>query len=160
MAFFGTSRTVFVPQNKSINHAFMRYVLSYDEQGKPVTIGEAQRLTKCFLVTSGEDRTANKLQYSLLGDPAVALHLPAYNVVIDSINGISTADQSKVATMKAGSTARVAGHIEGCPDFNGVLTATVRDSRQLITCNMNASADADTAFTYYDYNKYLYNGSA
>ncbi len=159
VAFFGTTRTVFVLQNKSINHAFLRYVLSFDEQGNPITIGEAQRLTKCYLVTSGEDRTANKLQYSLLGDPAVALHLPAYNVVIDSINGISIDNPTSVATMKAGGTARVAGHIEGCPDFNGLLTATVRDSRQLITCNMNSSADADTAFVFYDYNKNLYNGS-
>ena len=71
MAFFGTARTVFVPQNKAINRAFMKYVLTYDSNGKPITIGEAQRLTKSYLITSSEDRSANKLQYQLLGDPAI-----------------------------------------------------------------------------------------
>lgn len=159
MAFFGTARTVFVPENKAINRAFMKYVLTYDSNGKPVTIGEAQRLTKSYLITSSEDRSANKLQYQLLGDPAVALHLPTQKVVVDSINGISVNDTQKKATLQAGSIATISGHIEGNNDFTGLVSATVRDSRELITCNMNASADADSAFTFYDYTKYLFNGS-
>lgn len=159
MAFFGTARTVFVPYNKAINRAFMKYVLTYDSNGKPITIGEAQRLTKSYLITSSEDRSANKLQYQLLGDPAVALHLPTQKVVVDSINGISVNDTQKKATLQAGSIATISGHIEGNNDFTGLVSATVRDSRELITCNMNASADADSAFTFYDYTKYLFNGS-
>lgn len=159
MAFFGTARTVFVPYNKAINRAFMKYVLTYDSNGKPVTIGEAQRLTKSYLITSSEDRSANKLQYQLLGDPAVALHLPTQKVVVDSINGISVNDTQKKATLQAGSIATISGHIEGNNDFTGLVSATVRDSRELITCNMNASAAADSAFTFYDYTKYLFNGS-
>lgn len=159
MAFFGTARTVFVAENKAINRAFMKYVLTYDSNGKPITIGEAQRLTKSYLITSSEDRSANKLQYQLLGDPAVALHLPTQKVVVDSINGISVNDTQKKATLQAGSIATISGHIEGNNDFTGLVSATVRDSRELITCNMNASADADSAFTFYDYTKYLFNGS-
>ena len=159
MAFFGTARTVFVPENKAINRAFMKYVLTYDSNGKPITIGEAQRLTKSYLITSSEDRSANKLQYQLLGDPAVALHLPTQKVMVDSINGISVNDTQKKATLQAGSIATISGHIEGNNDFTGLVSATVRDSRELITCNMNASAAADSAFTFYDYTKYLFNGS-
>lgn len=159
MAFFGTARTVFVPQNKAINRAFMKYVLTYDSNGKPITIGEAQRLTKSYLITSSEDRSANKLQYQLLGDPAVALHLPTQKVVVDSINGISVNDTQKKATLQAGSIATICGHIEGDNDFTGLISATIRDSRELITCNMNASAAADSAFAFYDYTKYLFNGS-
>lgn len=159
MAFFGTARTVFVPQNKAINRAFMKYVLTYDSNGKPITIGEAQRLTKSYLITSSEDRSANKLQYQLLGDPAVALHLPTQKVVVDSINGISVNDTQKKATLQAGSIATICGHIEGNNDFTGLVSATIRDSRELITCNMNASAAADSAFAFYDYTKYLFNGS-
>ena len=159
MAFFGTARTVFVPQNKAINRAFMKYVLTYDSNGKPITIGEAQRLTKSYLITSSEDRSANKLQYQLLGDPAVALHLPTQKVVVDSINGISVNDTQKKATLQAGSIATICGHIEGNNDFTGLVSATIRDSRELITCNMNVSAAADSAFAFYDYTKYLFNGS-
>lgn len=159
MAFFGTARTVFVPQNNAINRAFMKYVLTYDSNGKPITIGEAQRLTKSYLITSSEDRSANKLQYQLLGDPAVALHLPTQKVVVDSINGISVNDTQNKATLQAGSIATISGHIEGNNDFTGLVSATIRDSRELITCNMNASAAADSAFAFYDYTKYLFNGS-
>lgn len=159
VAFFGTTRTVFVNYNKLINSAYMRYVLSYDDSGKPITIGEAQRLAKTYLISSGGDHTANKLQYQLLGDPAIALHLPTQKVVVDSINGIAVGNANNRPTLKAGSIANIKGHIENMPNFNGSLTATVRDSRELITCNMNASAAAEKAFTFYDYTKYLFNGS-
>lgn len=159
VAFFGTARTVYVPQNKAINTAYMRYVLSYDDNGRPVTIGEAQRLTKSYLITSSADKTANKLQYQLLGDPAVALHLPTLQIAVDSINGISTADNTRQATLPAGSLATVCGHVVGADNFSGMVSATVRDSRELVTCNMNASADTDEPFTFYDYTKYLFNGT-
>lgn len=38
VAFYGTTRTVYAQQNRHINHAFMRRVLSR-VNGKPVTIG-------------------------------------------------------------------------------------------------------------------------
>ena len=60
--------------NARINTSFLRYVLSKDAHGNPVTIGEAQRLAKNEMITSRKDLTCNKLQYALLGDPAVALH--------------------------------------------------------------------------------------
>ena len=75
VAFYGTTRTVFVNRNRVINLAFLKYALGYTN-GKPNTLGEAQNLKKNELITSGKDHSANKLQYSLLGDPALALKLP------------------------------------------------------------------------------------
>ncbi|MBM6993035.1 MAG: type IX secretion system sortase PorU [Prevotella sp.] len=158
VAFFGTTRTVYSNYNKLLNMAYLRYVLSRDDNGNPVTMGEAQRLAKNLMITAGQDLTTNKLQYSLLGDPALALSLPAQKIVVDSINGIAVSTASS-ATLRAGSVARVAGHIEGAADFSGIVTAVVRDSKQLITCKMNASAEAETAFTFYDRTNTLYNGS-
>lgn len=63
----------------------MRYALSRDGNGKPITVGEAQRLAKNEVITTGADRTTNKLQYTLLGDPALALRLPIAKIVVDSI---------------------------------------------------------------------------
>ncbi len=40
VAFFGTARTVYSTYNKSINMAFLRLVLSHDDEGNPLTIGE------------------------------------------------------------------------------------------------------------------------
>ena len=166
VAFYGTTRTVFAEKNKFINRAFLRRVLS-QKGGKPITIGEAHRLAQNDVMTGGissqeTDVSENHLQYSLLGDPALALNQPTYQVVVDSINGISTERTDTMAVLKAGSIARIAGHIQQQPDFRGVVTATVRDNLELITCKLNerGSQDApDAPLTYYDRQKMLYNGS-
>ncbi len=103
------------------------------------------------------DLTSNRLQYALLGDPAMPLNVPTLKVVVDSVNGISTSDASAKAMLKAGMVARIDGHIEGNEAFNGVVTATVRDSKELITCRQNDGTS--DAFTFYDRTKTLYNGS-
>lgn len=166
VAFYGTTRTVYATQNKYINRAFMRRVLSYDN-GKPIKLGEAHRLAQNDVMTgaaaSGEiDQSQNHLQYSLLGDPALSLNLPAQQIVVDSINGISTDRTDVQAALKAGSIAKIAGHVEGQTQFKGVVTATVRDSKEQITCKLNDTDEktgADTAFVFYDRQKTLYQGS-
>lgn len=163
VAFYGTTRTVFAQENKYINRAFMRRVLS-TVNGKPITIGEAHRLAQNDVMTGaakeGEsDRTQNHLQYSLLGDPALSLNFPTMKVVLDSINGIACERTDTMPKLKAGSIARIAGHIEGKTDYQGVVTATVRDSKELITCKLNNTKEADKAFQFYDRQKTLYQGS-
>ena len=75
IAFFGTTRTVYSNYNEVINLGFSEYVLGYTN-GKRNTIGEAARITKCELVDTRKDLTPNKLQYTLLGDPALTLAAP------------------------------------------------------------------------------------
>jgi hypothetical protein len=158
VAFFGTTRTVYTNYNKVINRSYLRNVLSFVD-GKPMTIGEAQRLAKNEMITSGLDRTTNKLQYSLLGDPAIALNLSDNRMVVDSING-QPVGGAQLATFKAGGVARVSGHIENASDFNGVMTAVVSDSKETITCKENVSAEVTgSAFTFTAYTKTLYSGS-
>jgi len=157
VAFFGTTRTVYArPYNKVINMAYLKYVLSMDGD-RPMTLGEAQRLTKNELITTGKDKTENKLQYSLLGDPALSLNLPTLQVVVDSINGkaVSSGD---APTLSAGSVATVSGHVEGTSAFDGVVSVTVQDTEETITCKMNDSS-TDNAFTYTDRTKTLFSGT-
>lgn len=160
MAFWGTTRTVYANYNKYINTAFMKHVLSLDN-GKPITLGEAQRRAKGDMINSKNDHTPNKLQFALLGDPALSLHLPTLKVVIDSINNNLLAPGSQL-TLKGGSIAKVKGHISDGKDkvsnFNGMMTATVRDTRELITCKMQDN-ETNTPFQYYDRQKILFNGS-
>lgn len=165
VAFYGTTRTVYALENKYINRAFMRRVLSRVD-GKPITLGEAHRLAQNDImmgaVVQGEkDNSENHLQFSLLGDPALSLNLPQMQVVVDSINGVDCRQTDAVAKLKAGSIARIAGHIEGAEDYQGVVTATVRDSRNQITCKLNDTSDdgASEAFRFYDRQKTLFNGS-
>ena len=168
VAFFGTTRTVYAQQNDSIDKAFLRYVLSTDG-GKPITIGEAQRLAKNYMVTPQTnsrgrvvygDLSDNKLQYSLLGDPALALQLPTAEVVVDSINGMAANNES-MPQLKAGSIVNLKGHVAGDSDFKGIVYATVRDTEETIVCRLNdtTSDGAQSAFTFTDRTKTLYTGS-
>lgn len=161
VAFYGTTRTVYASDNKKINRAFMKHVLTIKD-GKPVTLGEAQRLAKNELIETGQDRTQNKLQYSLLGDPAMSLNLPTMSVVVDNINGES---MGAMPVLKAGSIATVKGHVESTEgevlsDFNGFMSATALDTEQLVVCHQNDGSEAaDYPFTFYDRSKVLFNGS-
>ena len=176
VAFYGTARTVFTSANKYINHAFMKRVLSLQD-GKPIALGEAHRLAQNDVMlgtnryptptredpnkTSPEqDNSENHLQYSLLGDPALSLNLPTAQVVVDEIDGVAVGSGT-MPTVKAGSVIKMKGHVAGVEGFNGVVTATVRDTREEITCKLNNTSDdgAEEAFKYLDRTKTLYHGS-
>ena len=157
VAFFGTTRTVYANYNEAMNLAFTNYVLT-----PGITIGEAARQAKCDLVSTGRDTSPNKLQYTLLGDPALPLACPQAQVVVDSINGQPVGSP---VTLGAGSTATVTGHIvrgkETATNFHGVVSATVRDAEETIVCKLNdtSSQGAETPFVYTDRTKTLYQGS-
>lgn len=176
VAFYGTARTVFTSANKYINHAFMKRVLSMQD-GKPIALGEAHRLAQNDVMlgtnryptptredpnkTSPEqDNSENHLQYSLLGDPALSLNLPTAQVVVDEIDGVAVGSGT-MPTVKAGSVIKMKGHVAGVEGFNGVVTATVRDTQEEITCKLNNTSNdgAEVAFKYLDRTKTLYHGS-
>ncbi len=179
IAFYGTTRTVYQPQNRLMNLAFTNQVLSKDANGKPLPIGEAVRLAKNELISTGvflgydkqgrevrsTDQSTNRMQYSLLGDPALRLAMPTQQLKIESINDTPLTDGATVK-LKAGSTAKVKGRIIGNDSqtdtsFNGTMTAVVRDVKEKITCRLNntTSDGAETPFVYYDRLNTLFNGS-
>lgn len=165
VAFFGTTRTVWIPLNKHINRAYMEALVT-PVNGKYVSIGEAQRLAKNQLINLGLDTSENKLQYQLLGDPAIVLNMPRQALVIDNINGVELSSATEYPALKAGSVVNVKGHVEtadGQKDtsFDGILTATVMDAEEEIVCKLNNTSDdgASTAFVYYDRDKTLFSGN-
>ena len=177
VAFYGTTRTVYQPQNFLMNMGFTRHLFSKTANGRTLPIGEAVRLTKNELVATGvfsgydsagrpiynTDRSANRMQYSLLGDPAMRLAAPVLGVQVDSINQVPLAS-GKTLTLSAGSTATVSGHIVGLDgqavsDFNGVVTAIVRDAAEKITCKLNDTSEADVPFVFYDRSNVIFNGT-
>ena len=157
IAFFGTTRTVYATYNEVMNLAFTKHVLT-----PGMAIGEAVRLAKRELVEKSSDLTCNKLQYTLLGDPALQLNTPRQKMVVDSINGMPATQGIKLA---AGSIVKITGHVElnneTDTDFNGIVTLSVRDAEETITCRLNdrSSTGADKAFVYQDRTNYLYRGS-
>ena len=175
VAFFGTTRTVFQSYNRLMNLAFTRHVLS-QEDDRLLAIGEAVRRAKNDLIETGvltgysngrpvysSDRTQNKLQYTLLGDPAMRLAAPTLEVRIDSINSQPLVS-GRTQTLNAGSTATVTGHIterdgQLVTTFNGTLTAIVRDALERVVCKRNDVTETSEPFVFYDRPNVLFNGS-
>lgn len=164
VAFYGTTRTVYTDRNRAINLAFLTAMFTPKDDGTYISLGEAQRIAKNNLITTGRDRTQNKLQYSLLGDPALVLHIPTLKVVVDSINGISV-ENVTLTELHSGTVVTVKGHVEKDSQlhssFNGVMTAMVRDSKEEIVCKLNntTTEGSSVAYVYEDRTKVLYQGN-
>ena len=156
VAFFGTTRTVYANYNCLLNKAFMKLVLSTDANGRRLTMGEAVMQAKnSFTSSYTEMERINKVHYTLLGDPALALAMPTVQAVVDSINGQPAT--GALQQLKAGSVVTVKGHIDGHPDFNGLATLIVRDREETVTCRRN-DHNIDVAFTYRDRPATIYTG--
>lgn len=160
MAFVGTARTVYAPQNETLNKEFIVNVLRVDDNGKANTIGNALRESRNAVIKKGSDTSSNKLHYALLGDPALALNLSKGRVVVDAINGVPVGTEP-LPQMKAGSTASVEGHIENNDTFNGVVSITVRDTEETIHTRLNDKGPKTPKdpFVYTDRPKTLFSGS-
>ena len=177
VAFYGTTRTVYQPQNFLMNIGFTRHLFSKTADGRTLPIGEAVRLVKNDLVATGvfsgydvngkpiyyTDRSANRMQYTLLGDPAMRLAAPVLSIQVDSINQVPLTS-GQTLTLSAGSTATVCGHVVGLDgqidsSFNGVVTAIVRDAVEEITCKLNDPSEAETPFVFYDRPNVIFNGT-
>ncbi len=167
-----STRTTYAEQNRRINYFFSKYTFARDEEGRRLSLGDALRLAKCSLITTGQesllDRTGNKLNYVLIGDPALVVGNAEYRMEVDSLNGVSVGSAEEML-LKAGSQVVVQGHVETlhgtlASDFSGLLYASVFDNVEEVTCRNNAKEkDKDgnvlAPFTYRERTKKLFVGS-
>ena len=158
VAFFGTTRTVLMNDNTLMDCAFLKHVFG-TRNGRRNTMGDAVQLSKNELRTlNRESSPINKLHYSLLGDPALTLAMPTTQIVVDSINGCDAGQTD--ATLAAGMPVVVKGHVNGCPQFDGIVSLTVKDVEEKVVCRMNEKEEgAETPFEFYDRPVTIYNGS-
>lgn len=166
IAFYGTTRTVYQLQNSYMNQLFTKFVLS-ESDGKAVSVGEAARMAKASLagmvteIPAGmnySDLSANKLQYTLLGDPALRLNIPITALRVDSVNN-SPMDEASLLTLKAGDKVKVTGSVSDA-SFAGTLTAVVQGAEEKVVCRLqNTTSDgAETAFEFLDRTSTIYKG--
>ena len=153
-----TTRTVLQTQNAILNKAFMKVLLSPVNGGDAVAVGDAVRKTKCNLITSGTETTQNKLQYVLLGDPALRLKLPNYRIQVDKVNGLAAGSPVQAS---AGGILNVEGRVvtrdgSNVDDFDGVLYANLFDSAEDVKTFNNSNLGS---FEYTAYNKMLFSGN-
>lgn len=160
LAFIGTARTVYASNNRSLNLNFSEYIFGKDKNGQRNRVGDALRMAKVALIGKEGFHLENKLQYALLGDPALTIGAPLNRVHLDGIFDANTGEQ--IDQLKAGQAVRLEGSLldmngEQIKDFNGILTARVYDSKDTIVCNMN-DPQINTAFTFTDRSQVLFAG--
>ena len=160
LAFVGTARTVYATNNKNLNRYFTTYLFGKDERGRRYRLGDALRLAKVSLVEKENTYLENKLQYLLLGDPALLIGAPLDRVQIDEILDAET--QKPVEVLSAGMMVQVNGSVVDqtgghLSQFNGIVTARLFDSMDTITCRRNDTS-ISTAFQFTDRSSLLYAG--
>lgn len=158
IALFTTVRLVFASPNFYLNQYFYQYAFN------PMSNGKMPRLGDCYAYMKARPYgyTVNGRNFTLLGDPALTLEYPKYDVVTDTINNIAVSTSSS-DTIKALSLVTVKGHLNDnsgnlLSTYNGVLYPTVYDKAQSITTLSNDGLTASPPFTFKLQKNILYKG--
>lgn len=156
VALFTTTRVVESSANSALNKELYRNLFEKEDDGRARTLGEAMMETKRKL--SG----INKLNFILIGDPALRISYPEYKARVTTVNGKAVSDEP--FTFKALEKITVEGEIldtqgDFANNFTGILNATVLDSKASLTTLGNNIVKGDTIkFSYTDYPNTIYIG--
>lgn len=152
-----TTRVVFAGANMSLNTRFYHYVFAKNDQGNYHRLGDIVRLTKN---ATGSITSNNKRNFTLLGDPALQICLPEYQIQTTRIN--NTDINSFNDTLKALSKVHIEGvitEIDGTTkvDADGVLYPLVFDKKFRVVSLAN---DDNDTFEFYKQSNILFKGKA
>ena len=158
IAAFSTTRVVYSKPNLKINKQFCKNLFTKGADGNYPRLGDVLRLSKRYLVETGEDHSINKLAFVLMGDPALRLVYPEYKTRITSVNE-QDADISQ--TFSAGAPITIKGEIttpDGnvASDFSGLAYFTLLDSKENYFQAYNKAGNHVQDF--YDQSRVLYTG--
>ncbi len=154
IALFTTSRVVDGPSNDNLNRKFTGNIFA-KKNGERLRLGDIMRLSKQEL--KGDD---NKLNFSLIGDPALMLAFPDHKIVVDSLNG--KAATASDLQMRAGDVITLKGHVEDASGamsthFNGSVSTTVFDKKEHVK-GYDHIASKTGRFEFDEYNSKLFVG--
>jgi hypothetical protein len=159
IAMLTTTRIVFSGENYEMDLAFFEHALN-SENGTVRTLGELNMLTKNG-VSIGNDSKPN---FSLLGDPALTMAYPKFNVQTTHINSTELASFND--TLKALDEVEFRGKVTDSNGnflngFNGFIYPTVYDKEsKVITQNNDQNGDEGQFQEFSSYNKIIYRGKA
>ena len=145
IALLSTTRLVYSAPNYNLNTKFIRNIFEKQEGDYP-RLGDIFKTTKVLSGTS-----ANNRNFTLLGNPALRLAYPNFEVKTTSMDD----------TLKALSEVVIEGHIEDgdglLSSFNGTIYPTVYD-KEIIRNTLGQ--ESCTPMPYRDQNNILYKGAA
>jgi hypothetical protein len=126
-----TTRLVFSVPNFELNKKFYKYAFERTPDNKKYRLGDLIKRTKNDRINDD-----NRLNFTLLGDPAIELAYPEYKIITDSVNSKPVNEQ--LDTLKAFSKIRISGHV--CysdstimETFNGLVYPSIFDKVQVRT---------------------------
>lgn len=121
IALFTTSRVVFTGSNLDLNESFVEQLYEKNEDGTHPRIGDILRRTKNNVTNVS---STNHRNFTLLGDPALCLAYPKYNIILTDVQ------DSLQALGKVTISGKVVGN-EGSvmSDFNGFVYPSVFDKK-------------------------------
>jgi hypothetical protein len=122
------NRLVFAFSNRQINDLFVQQLLVSDASGKLNTIGQALQKAKNSNWAQGGDKV-NDFKFNIIGDPALRLSRPNYQVHISHLNGqLFTGKDSLLSGNKyqLQGQVKVGNAVKG--DFNGTLELIIYDA--------------------------------
>jgi hypothetical protein len=155
IALFSTTRVVGSVENYNLNIHMLEHLFDKDSLGARKPLGDVIREAKNDMPLDN-----NKLNFALLGDPALILQYPEYKVYTDSINHFPI--EYGTDTIMAFQKVTVSGHLafdDGTEivSFNGFVYPRVYDKPDSVTTIGN---DGMVPITYLDQKNIIYKGKA
>jgi len=156
IALLTTTRLVYSLDNYTLNSYFYQFVFKRDATGQYYRMGDVIRFAKNAI-----SYDSNKLNFILLGDPALKLAIPDHIVLTDSLNGMHVVES--LDTLKAFTEVTLKGHIADLENnkmtaFNGVIYPSVFDKALKVTTLGNDDKEKTMDFMVQD--NLIYKGKA
>ncbi|WP_439181531.1 type IX secretion system sortase PorU [Carboxylicivirga taeanensis] len=148
VALFTTTRIAWSNGNMRLNESFYKHIFRKNENGSKLRLGEVIMKTKNELVGS-----TNRLNFTLLGDPALQLVYPDREIQTQSINGKVKPQERD--TLKALTMATITGEHTHSPDAKSLVTMQVFDKPIKVKTLGNKG---NVPFEYQVYQNRIYNG--
>lgn len=152
-----TTRLVYGGERNNIGFSrnFYKQAMLKNAKGQSSRLGDATRMAK---VLSDPGFSYNNRKFALLGDPALRMAMPKYDVITTKVNDVDLALATD--TLKALSKVKIEGEIRlgGAPiNMNGFIYPIVYDKAQSITTLNNNGTGASN---YETFNSILYKGTS
>lgn len=153
IALFSTTRIAYSHNNETINKTLYEHAFQKDSKGNKYAMGEIIQRTK-----NGTGTNTYKMNFTLIGDPALPLLHPENKVATDSINAIAL--EQYTDTLTAMSTNTISGTIRDnqgniLENFNGMVAITIFDK----PISVNTRGNEGAPFTYSTYQSIIFKGS-
>ena len=166
IALYTTTRVVMDVANEQMNRALHESLFTPQADGFLRPMGIVMRDAKNDLISYD---TTNKLNFFLLGDPALRLRMPAYETVLTELAGVSldNLSEGEAVPLHAMDSVQVRGYVASSQgvvqgDFTGRLFVTVFDAKAQVKTHIDNAPgkDPDEIRTFEDYSGMLYAGIA